>query len=542
METAFVPALTGVAPRRPVTLATTLAVLAVLALSIVVRCHGLSTRNLWTDEYLSLECSSGWGRSDLRVADTHAVAPDLVGLSNARPFGEIWSSMARDENHPPGYAMLLRAWRTCFGDGVVAIRSLSVVTSVIGVGLIIGAGFELGGPTCGLWAGLVVALASPRIREAQDARAYMPVAAFAAAALWLLVRTARRGPTVRRTVALGVMLAVLPMLHYMALATVGAAVLFAAIALRGSARWATLAAAVAALALDGALWGPSMVSQHHRMLEATEWLAELPGPSGPWAVMCDCAAAPIRMLVDPATQLTASLAAGGAVALLVPLLALRTVSREGRWRVLLPWLWVAAPLLTALVIDLSTHRRSLMYAKYTLVGGPALALLGGLLASSGRRLGWVPVAGVVAATLLCLPAAYDPYEPDWRPLAQFVLSHSAPTDPVLLVAETGFGKPANEVAGERLVALSYWLRGPDHRDLYVVRAGVPTTGPVQAALQRADHVCLCTSSFNSKTVGLIPSLKIDRVELFPGLGLMGTADRPAVADALGAARHVASVR
>ena len=531
METDVVPVPTDVAGRRPITIATVAAAIAILAVSLAVRCHDLSTRNLWTDEYLSLECSSGWGRTDLRVEDAHAVAPDLVGLSNARPWGEIWPSMARDENHPPGYALLLRAWRTCFGDGVVAVRSLSVAASVLGVAMTMAAGFELGGPACGLWAGLIVALASPRIREAQDARAYMPVAAVAATALWLLARTARHGPNVRRTVALGLALAVLPMLHYMALATVGAAVLFAAIALRGPARLATLGAAAAALAAFTVAWGPDMIVQHARMLTATQWLADLPGPTGPWAAMADFAAAPIRLLVDPATQLTAGLAAGGGVALLVPLLALPAMARSGRWRVVLLWLWVAVPLLTALAIDLSTHRRSLLYAKYTLVGGPAVSLMGGLLAASGRRLGWVPAAAVVAAALMCLPAVYDSMEPDWRPLAQYALAHTAPTDPVVLVADDRPGKPADDVTGERLVALSYWLRGADHRDLYVLRAGEPATGPGLEALRRANHICLCATGFSPQVSRCFPSLRIDHGELFPGLGLIGTADRPSVAAA-----------
>ncbi len=515
----------GVAARgRPLVLAG--AVLAVMAVSVAVRCHGLASRNLWTDEYLSLECSSGWGRSDLRVADTHAAAPDLVGLANARPWGEVWTSMARDENHPPGYVLLLRAWRTCFGDGAVAIRSLSVVTSVAGVGLVMAAGFEMAGPACGLWAGLIVALASPRIREAQDARAYMPVAAAAATALWLLVRTADRGPTVRRTVALGVSLAVLPMLHYMGLATVGSAVAFAAVGLRGRGRRHAVAAAAVALAVDAVAWGPAMVRQHHRMLAATQWLADLPAPAGPWTVVTDLAAAPIRLLVDPATQLTVGLAAGGLIALIVPLLILPAVARAGRWRVLLPWLWVAVPLLTATAIDLSTHRRSLLYAKYTLVGGPGLALLAGLLAASGRRLGWVPAAGVVVAALLCLPAAYDPYEPDWHPFARYALAHTAPTDPVVLIADDGPGKPADETSGERLVALSYWLRGPDHRDLYVLHAGQPVTGPALDAVRRANHLCLTASSFPGQAIRLFPAWTIDGGELFVALGAIGTADRP----------------
>ncbi len=70
----------------------------ILLLATGLRCHGLGDRSLWTDEYLSLECSAGWGRSDLRVGASHATAPDLIGHGSARPWTRIWALIAADEN------------------------------------------------------------------------------------------------------------------------------------------------------------------------------------------------------------------------------------------------------------------------------------------------------------------------------------------------------------------------------------------------------------------------------------------------------------
>ena len=300
---------------------------AVLVLAGVLRCHALGGRSLWTDEYLSLECSAGWGRSDLRVAGSNAAAPDLIGLGHARPWTAIWGSVAADENHPPLYFLLLRAWRSAFGDSATAVRSLSVVASVAAVGLMMAAGAEAFGPTAGLCAGLLMAVAAPQLREAQDARAYMPVTAVAVAALWAVVRIDHRGPNRRRVATLSAALLVLPLLHYMALATVGAVAVYAAVGMRGPGRRAVLGAVGVAAAVYAVCWGPHLVGQHRRMLDATRWLAD-PAAGHGGRVVADLLSAPVRLLVDAAP---AAAVTGGCVALLVPPL-LVWGGRRGRSR------------------------------------------------------------------------------------------------------------------------------------------------------------------------------------------------------------------
>ena len=477
--------------------------------------------------------------------------------------------MARDENHPPLFFLLLRFWRDAFGDSATALRALSVVASVAAVALTVAAGTEAYGPTAGLWAGLLMAVASPQVREAQDARAYMPMTAVAMWALFTLVRINRRGPSRGRAAGLFVALLVLPLLHYMALATVGAVLIYAALGMSGPARRTVLAATAAALAAYAVLWGPHFLGQHQRMLDATQWMAD-PAAGHAWRTLGNLMAVPIRLMADPDGPIAPAVAVGGLIALAAPplvLLARRRAARvaatpscapglefvsssseqPGRFSdpvqrprcrvasatpppggptpadraLLLLWVWFVLPVAVALVIDLTTGRQSLQMAKYTLLGAPALYLTLGAIAATGRRLAWVPAAVAVAAALICLPGVYDSREPDWRPLAQYVADSTGPADPVVLI---GDNRPSDdEVSGMRVVGLLYYLSQSAHRDVYVLDG--PPTGPVLTALRHARRACIVGSWLDPSVGRLLPGLAIGRGELFYGLAVAVPADR-----------------
>ncbi len=527
------------------------AAVGVLLLAVGLRVHGLGGRSLWSDEYLSLECSSGWGRTDLQVAESHAAAPDLVGLADARPWACVWRAVARDENHPPLYFLILRAWREAFGDSAVALRSLSVVASVGAVAATIAAGVELGRPAAGLWAGVLMAVAVPQVREAQDVRAYPAVTLAGTVALLAVVGIARRGPNRWRVGGLFVALLVLPLLHYMALATVGVVAVYGVAGLRGPARRAVLGATAAAMGTYAACWGPHLLGQHRQMLAATEWLAD-PAAGHARRTLANLLTAPLRLIIDPIPSASPAVVAIGLLAILtppavawagrggparpapaagrggraVPARSPSCPATPGRPPLSLLWLWVVVPVAVACVIDLATRRQSLSLVKYTLAGAPGLYLTVGLVAASGRRLAWVPVAALAAACVPFLGDVYHPDEPDWRPLAQAVAERTGPADPVVLMARGH----ADGMAGLRVVGLLYGLAAA-HRDVYVLDG--PPTGPALAALRRARRACVIGSGLDPATVRRwLPGLTVTRPEMFVGLAVIGTADRtarPAVA-------------
>ena len=93
-------------------------VVALAGLAIIVRLIGLGDRPLWLDE-----AYSAWFAS--------------------RDWHYLWTVVPTYEPHPPFYYSLLKLWRSLFGGGLVALRSLSVLFGVLTVPLIAGCAIEL---------------------------------------------------------------------------------------------------------------------------------------------------------------------------------------------------------------------------------------------------------------------------------------------------------------------------------------------------------------------------------------------------------------
>ena len=133
---------------------------AVLLLAAGLRFHELGAQSLWNDEGNSVVQA---GRSLSAIAE-HA---------------------ARDI-HPPGYYWLLAGWKGLTGDSEFALRSLSALASVLSVAFALALGRRLYGDWAGLAAALLVALNTFSIYYAQEARMYALLALLGAAGMWTL--------------------------------------------------------------------------------------------------------------------------------------------------------------------------------------------------------------------------------------------------------------------------------------------------------------------------------------------------------------------
>ncbi len=168
--------------------------LGVLALIVIVgtlvRVHGMADGGLTFDEVGSLESSSGHGLAWRNAPEgvLLAPAPDWSSLARARPWWAVCTGEARDDSHPPLYFLLLRAWRTVFGDSTMALRSLSLVFSLIAVLLLFDTMRLTWGPQVALWGSALMALAEPQLIEAQNARNYALLIMLILAACNALVR------------------------------------------------------------------------------------------------------------------------------------------------------------------------------------------------------------------------------------------------------------------------------------------------------------------------------------------------------------------
>jgi mannosyltransferase len=91
--------------------------LSVALLALGVRAIGLGIRPLWLDEAYSAWFSS-------------------------RGWHELWTVVPTYEPHPPFYYSLLKLWRSVFGGEPVALRSLSVLFSVITIPVVVAIALE----------------------------------------------------------------------------------------------------------------------------------------------------------------------------------------------------------------------------------------------------------------------------------------------------------------------------------------------------------------------------------------------------------------
>ena len=107
---------------------------------------------------------------------------------------------ARADIHPPGYYLLLWGWAKLFGQGEVAVRSLSVVLGVALVGLVYLLGSRWLGGRCGWLAAFCAAVSPLQVQYSQEVRMYILVALLGAVAAYALVRWMEWGAQRQRTI------------------------------------------------------------------------------------------------------------------------------------------------------------------------------------------------------------------------------------------------------------------------------------------------------------------------------------------------------
>lgn len=193
-----------------------------------------------------------WPRSAMWLDEAQSVS--FASLPLTRIPGAL-----RQDGAPPLYYLLLHVWISVFGDGDVAVRSLSVVLSLAGMLVL---GFVVSrwmGRRAGLAAVVLVACNPFAARYGSEARMYALVMLEVAIGFGLVLRMVQR---VRRStgVALAVDVAALLYTHYWALYLLAAATLGCGAAIwfsggdpaRRRAWWAV----VIAFGSGGILWLP----------------------------------------------------------------------------------------------------------------------------------------------------------------------------------------------------------------------------------------------------------------------------------------------
>jgi 4-amino-4-deoxy-L-arabinose transferase-like glycosyltransferase len=393
------------------------------------------------------------------------------------------------------YFILLRLWRRAFGSGEAAVRSLSIIASVAGVLALFDACVMLGHPGMALAACLLMALAPPQVRLAQDARGYALMVTLSLLAAAAVTRLAVRGPGLLRCVALGACLLGMMLTHYYAVAPAAAIVLYAAVRLRGRAlRQAAVAVALAAV-LFLVAWGPMLGAQAEAVGRNNQWLREAPGGHA-GLTLERAVAAPALLLTDPCPPDQPATWTTSAAVMGVGILALGLTSivwrREGLllWGM---WLWAAVGLVAA--VDQYRSSGQLAYLRYVAAAGPAVCVLLALAIPAlpqrpWRLMRWAVPGAAAVACLTALPYAVGPYRPgrqDWREMAAYLSTRVSPADALVFhCAPDGPWRP-----GVPYLCLSYYL--PDVRCPVVLLDG-PAGDAVLRRLRECRRVWVVSNS------------------------------------------------
>ncbi len=131
--------------------------LPILILAALVRLYQVTQPSIWYDEGFSV-------------------------LVSAYPPADIWFHSAQDV-HPPLYYLLLHGWTAVFGNGVFAVRGMSVLAGVVGVGLAEWLVSVIATRRAAIVTGVLLALLPIAVRYSQEARMY------ALMGVWLLGAT-----------------------------------------------------------------------------------------------------------------------------------------------------------------------------------------------------------------------------------------------------------------------------------------------------------------------------------------------------------------
>ncbi|MGB7158235.1 MAG: glycosyltransferase family 39 protein, partial [Tepidisphaeraceae bacterium] len=227
-----------------------LALIAILLLAAALRVYHIGEKSLWWDEFQSLAMACGRGFTHLQLPTGVVIAhpPKVIDLATALPIRVLWTE---PQGHmPPLYPLVLRFWLTVFGTGPESVRAFSAVMSVAAVALVFLVVRETLGTTTGLWAALLMAVASPQVQLGQEGRLYTLLLVEALGAALALLRIERHGPTLARAAALTLCVLAMALTHYFTAGALLALALYAGLRLRGP----RLKAALACFLVAGIAW------------------------------------------------------------------------------------------------------------------------------------------------------------------------------------------------------------------------------------------------------------------------------------------------
>jgi hypothetical protein len=479
----------------------------VLLLAAGLRCRHLGHESFWLDEVFSVESTMGRGFAHRLLPTNTLIDPALsfTDPAHSEPWWKIWPACrgATGDIHPPLAYILLRWWCALFGYSDVSARSLSVVASLAGILLLYLIGRELHGSAVALWGCLLMALASPQILYAQEAKHYALLQAMALSTCLALVRIEKKGTSRARLLTLGVGIVAMLFTHYLSVAVIAALGLYALLRLRGADRKRAIAIFLAAGLIFLIAWGPTLMVQTKDAAADADYFRD-GGPGFLLRELQRLGAIPFRLLNEPLPNSEGVAYFTGVVCLLPAIMVRR------RPEFLLWAIWIPVTILSVALLDAARHTWLLALIRYTLLAGPAMYLV---LAALGSRLHpsircALPLI-CVASCLIALPDVYSQRKSDLRGMARELTAHAKPGEVTIFCC---IARPRQNPF-HYFIGISYYARpmpGP------IVLLDRPADGDLLRQLSSRGRVWVVGDS--DEIQDLLPGAQLDSIRLFPNTG------------------------
>jgi hypothetical protein len=405
----------------------------------LLRVHLLEKNSYWYDEVCSVLYARGQTQAIFKAPEGYFErAPAIASAPGMRPWRNVWFGF---DTTPPLYPSVLRVWWSVFGDGEMSGRALSVMLSVLTIAALFDVGRLILTPELALWCCALCAASPPLVRYAQEARAYSLVCLLGVLACDIVMRIVRFGGSRRRYFLLWLCCGAALLTHHFVAGGITALAIFAAIKLRGPARWITICVIAAACLVE--LWAvPVLLAHSQSARQGIDWLAE-PRDGLLGRTIFRMAWLPLQFLIWPPDNVNAA-CTPAIVLLILPLFLFK--NRPG---VLLAGLWPLGVIGLVAASDIWFGHGALTYERYTLAAAPMVFV--GFVAiadAGGRWTGRVLPALALAGALLAVPQAYTDelwFKPETRALSQDVKANLRSGDCLVVESQGSMGLYAGGV-------------------------------------------------------------------------------------------------
>lgn len=156
-----------------------LIIISILFLGIFFRFYNLEKKVYWVDEVATSIRISGYTKQEIvnKVASSEYTNADILKsyqkVESTSKISDTFKALIKSPEHTPLYFLLARLWVGLFGSSVAAIRSLSVVFSLLSIPCIYWLCSELFQlPQAGLISLLLLSVSPFYVAYAQEARPY----------------------------------------------------------------------------------------------------------------------------------------------------------------------------------------------------------------------------------------------------------------------------------------------------------------------------------------------------------------------------------